>query len=183
MRQAVSALGWCHVLTIAKLSRWSINYYNDTAHAADAAAVDARRAGGGLGEYYAERDTRTPFWLCAGDTHAVAKMVGLTDVERAGGPADPDVVQRWLDDGAARNGACGRAFGKRGVHGFDLTFCAPKSVSLMRALRAGDVADKTIANAHAAAVSEALEYLAVHAGYTRVYNPVTGQKDWSGYPV
>ena len=47
------------MLTIAKLSRWSINYYNDTARAAGAAATDAQRAGGGLGEYYSEHDTRT----------------------------------------------------------------------------------------------------------------------------
>lgn len=165
------------VLTIAKLSRWSINYYNDTARAAGAAAVDAQRAGGGLGECYAEHDTRTPVWLCAGDTHTVAVLVGLSDVQRAGGTADPDVVQRWLDDCLAPNGACGRAFGKRGVHGFDLTFCAPKSVSLIRAIRAGDVADKAITTAHATAISEAMEYLAAHAGYSRVHNPATGEKD------
>ena len=53
------------MLTIAKLSRWSINYYNDTARAAGQAAQDAQRANGGLGEYYAERDTRMPVWLCA----------------------------------------------------------------------------------------------------------------------
>ena len=115
------------MLTIAKLSRWSINYYNDTARAAGQAAKDAQRANGGLGEYYSERDTRTPVWLCAGDTRTAAELVGLSDVERAGGEADPDVVARWLDDGVAPNGECGRAFGARGVHGFDLTFCAPKS--------------------------------------------------------
>lgn len=165
------------MLTIANLSRWSINYYNDTARAAGAAAVDAQRAGGGLGEYYAEHDTRAPVWLCAGDTHNVAKLVGLTDIQRAGGTADPDVVQRWLDDGQAPNGGRGRTFGNRGVHGFDLTFCAPKSVSLIRAVRAGEVADKAISAAHAAAISEAMEYLAAHAGYTRVHNPGTGEKD------
>ncbi|WP_373234687.1 MobF family relaxase [Mycobacterium marinum] len=165
------------MLTIAKLSRWSINYYNDTARAAGAATFDAKRAGGGLGEYYAEHDTRTPVWLCAGDTHTAAKLVGLSDIQRVGGTADPAVVQRWLDDGTAPNGASGRAFGKHGVHGFDLTLCAPKSVSLARAIRAGEVAHKAIADAHATAISEALEYLADHAGYTRVHNPVTGQKD------
>ncbi len=170
------------MLTIAKLSRWSINYYNDTARAAGAAAADARRAGGGLGEYYDEHDTRTPVWLCAGDTHTAAKLVGLTDVQRAGGSADPDVVRRWLDDGTGPNGASGRAFGNRGVHGFDLTFCAPKSVSLIRALKAGDVGDKAIANAHATAVSEAMEYLAVHAGYTRVHNVTTGEKELARLP-
>ncbi|WP_454561520.1 MobF family relaxase [Mycobacterium haemophilum] len=165
------------MLTIAKLSRWSINYYNDTANAVGRATKDARTAGGGLGEYYTEHDTRTPVWLCAGDTRAAASLVGLTDIQRAGSEADTDVVARWLDDGAGPNGECGRAFGPRGVHGFDLTFCAPKTVSLIRALKADDVADKAILNAHTTAISEAMEYLAAHAGYTRVHNPVTGEKD------
>lgn len=102
---------------------------------------------------------------------------GLTYSQRAGGEAVADTVARWLDDGIAPNGAHGRAFGDRGVHGFDLTFCAPKSVSLVRALRTDDVVAKAIANAHAAALAEAMEYLADHAGYTRVHNPHTGEKD------
>jgi hypothetical protein len=51
-------------------------------------------------------------------------------------------VARWRDDGIAPNGAQRRAFGQRGVHGFDLTFCAPKSVPLVRAVRADDVVAK-----------------------------------------
>jgi conjugative relaxase-like TrwC/TraI family protein len=165
------------VLTIAKLKQWSINYYIDTAAAAEHAARDLARAGGGLGEYYSERETRTPTWLLAGDTGTVATLVGLTDAQRAGGDADAEVVGRWLDDGIAPNGAHGRAFGQRGVHGFDLTFCAPKSVSLVRALRTDDVMAKAIADAHTTALSEAMEYLAAHAGCTRVHNPRTGEKD------
>lgn len=56
------------VLTIAKLSRWSINYYNDTANAVGRAAADAQKAGGGLGEYYTEHNTRTPVCGCAPGT-------------------------------------------------------------------------------------------------------------------
>ena len=63
------------------------------------------------------------------------------------------------------------------MHGFDLTFCAPKSVSLVRALRTDDVVAKAIADAHTTALAEAMEYLAAHAGYTRVHNPRTGEKD------
>jgi conjugative relaxase-like TrwC/TraI family protein len=63
------------------------------------------------------------------------------------------------------------------VHGFDLTFCAPKSVSLLRALRADEVGAKALAAAHETALAEAMEYLAEHAGYTRVHNGVTGEKD------
>ncbi|WP_179467402.1 MobF family relaxase [Mycolicibacterium vinylchloridicum] len=161
------------MLTIAKLSAWSINYYNDTARA----AADAQKVSGGLGEYYSEHDTRTPVWLCAGDTRRAAELVGLSDLDRVGGDADPGVVERWLVGGEAPNGASGRGFRNGSVHGFDLTFCAPKSVSLIRAIRADDVADKAISDAHATAISEAMEYLANHAGYTRVHNPATGKKD------
>ena len=87
------------------------------------------------------------------------------------------MVAHWLDDGITPNGPRGRAFGQRGVHGFDLTFCAPKSVSLVRALRTDDVVAKAIADAHTTALSEAMEYLAEHAGSTRVHNPHTGEKD------
>jgi conjugative relaxase-like TrwC/TraI family protein len=167
------------VLTISKLKRWSINYYIDTAQTA---SRDMARAGGGLGEYYTEHETRTPTWLLAGDTHTVATLVGLTDGQRAG-EADAGLVARWLDDGVAPNGSKGRAFGQRGVHGFDLTFCAPKSVSLVRALRGDDdVLSKAIADAHTTAIAEAMEYLRAHAGYTRIPNPRTGEKDLVSLP-
>ncbi len=169
------------MLTVAKLSLWSVNYYNDTARAVGQAAKDAQSAGGGLAEYYAERDTRTPVWTCAGDARAVAALVGLEDTARAGADADPDVVARWLDVGVAPSGECGRAHGKRGVHGFDLTFCAPKSVSLVRAF-GEEVIDKAVSAAHQTAIAEALEYLAQHAGYTRVHNPITGEKDLQKLP-
>jgi len=165
------------LLTISKLKRWSINYYIDTASTAERATADLQRANGGLGEYYSEHETRTPMWLLAGDTRTVAGLVGLTDVHRTGGQAEAATVARWLDDGVAPNGARGRSFGTRGVHGFDLTFAAPKSVSLIRALRGDDVATKAIAEAHTAALVEAMEYLAAHAGYTRVHNPITEEKD------
>ncbi|MCW2560339.1 MAG: ATPase, partial [Mycobacterium sp.] len=117
--------------TISKLKRWSINYYIDTASTAERATRDLQHASGGLGEYYSEHETRTPVWLLAGDTHRVAALTGLTDAQRVGGAADGAVVARWLDDGVAPNGSRERALGARGVHGYDLTFCAPKSVSLI----------------------------------------------------
>jgi hypothetical protein len=49
----------------------SINHYIDTAEAAEHASRDLARSGGRAGEYYSERETRTPVWLLAGDTHAV----------------------------------------------------------------------------------------------------------------
>jgi conjugative relaxase-like TrwC/TraI family protein len=177
-----SRTGRVEMLTIAKLKRWSINYYNDTARAAGQAARDARKANGGLGEYYSESETRAPVWVVVGDTAKAANLVGLSDAERAGAEADPDVAARWLDDGVAPNGASGRAFGTGSVHGFDLTFCAPKSVSVLRGVTGGDVVNKAVAQAHSTALREALEYLAQHAGYTRIHNPATGEKDLARLP-
>jgi conjugative relaxase-like TrwC/TraI family protein len=169
------------VLTISRLSRWSINYYNDTAREAKQAAMDRQRANGGLGEYYSERDTRMPTWLLAGDTARTAELIGLGGCAADGGSADPEVVQRWLDDGIAPNEVSGRAFAKASVHGFDLTFAAPKSVSLLRALT-DDVGEKVMQAAHLRAVDAAMTYLHEHAGYTRIHNPVTGTKDLERLP-
>jgi hypothetical protein len=84
------------MLTISKLKRWSINYYIDTAQTAEQAAKDLARAGGGLGEYHSQRETRTPLWLSVGDSHTVATLVGLTDPQRAGG----DAVRSWWRAGS-----------------------------------------------------------------------------------
>lgn len=56
-----------------------------------AAARDLQRADGGLGEYYSEHETRTPVWLLAGDKVGAARLVGLSDVQRA--EARP--IPRW----------------------------------------------------------------------------------------
>jgi TrwC relaxase len=142
------------------------------------APKDARKANGGLGECYSERETRAPVWVVVGDTVIAAELVGLSDAERAGAEANPDVVELWLDDGVAPNGASGRAFGTGSVHGFDLTFCAPKSVSLLRGVAGEDVIDKAVAQAHSTALREALEYLAQHAGYARVHNRRRVKRTW-----
>ena len=102
------------MLAISKLKRSSVSYYIDTAEAAGRASSDLQRANGGLGEYYSEHETRMPVWVCAGDAHTAARLVGLSDVQRAGGEADSAAVARWLDDGVAPNGGCGRALGGRG---------------------------------------------------------------------
>ena len=169
------------MLTISRLSRWSINYYNDTATQAAQAGLDRRRANGGLGEYYSEGDTRAPTWLIAGDLERTVQLVGLDGRAADGGTADPDVAARWLDDGIAPNAETGRAFTKGSVHGFDLTFAAPKSVSLLRALT-DDIAEKVMQGAHQRAITAAMTYLHQHAGYTRVHNPLSGAKDLQRLP-
>jgi conjugative relaxase-like TrwC/TraI family protein len=169
------------VLTISRLSRWSISYYNDTARQARQAGLDRRRANGGLGEYYSEGDTREPTWLIAGDAARTVELVGLDGRAADGGAADPEVAARWLDDGIAPNSQAGRGFSKGSVHGFDLTFAAPKSVSLLRALT-DDIGEKAMQAAHQRAVTAAMAYLHQHAGYTRVHNPLTGVKDLQRLP-
>lgn len=169
------------VLTCSPLKLWSIDYYNRTAREAGQAAKDAATANGGLGEYYSEHDTRAPVWMVAGDAPAAAELVGLTEEQRAGGLADLDVVQRWLDDGIAPNGASGRRFAAGDNHGIDMTFCAPKSLSLLRAY-GDDVVQKAVLDAHQTGVREALEYVHQHAGYTRVHNKITGKKDLQRLP-
>lgn len=169
------------MLTISRLSRWSIGYYNDTANQARQASMDRQAAGGGLGEYYSEGDTRVPTWVVVGDKATVGEATGLDGAALAGGFADTEVAARWLDDGVTPNGEAGRAFGTNGVHGFDLMFAAPKSVSLLRSLT-DDVAEKVMQNAHVKAVEAAITYLHEHAGYTRVHNPLTSNKDLQRLP-
>jgi conjugative relaxase-like TrwC/TraI family protein len=169
------------VLTISRLSRWSIRYYNQTADEAGQSAMDRQSSGGGLGEFYSDGDTRVPSWIVVGDTAAVGAATGLDGAALDGGFADTATAAAWLDDGIAPNGTHGRAFTTTSVHGFDLVFAAPKSVSLLRALT-DDVAEKVMAIAHTRAVEAAMTYVHQHAGYTRVHNPLTGEKDLQRLP-
>ena len=166
------------MLTISRLGHRSIKYYNDTANQA---GRDHRSAGGGLAEYYSEDETRIPSWLVIGDSDAISKSTGLNERALQGGDADTEIARMWLDDGQTPNDASGREFTEKSVHGFDLTFSAPKSVSLIRALT-DDVAEKVLASAHTRAVHAAMEYLHRHAGYTRMHNPITGNKDLQRLP-
>jgi hypothetical protein len=59
------------MLTISRLSRWSINYYSDTARQAAQAGLDRRRANGGTG------GVLLPTWLVAGDPGRTVELVGL----------------------------------------------------------------------------------------------------------
>ena len=163
------------MLTISRLGHRSIKYYNDTANQAKHAATKHQTAGGGLAEYYSEGETRVPSWLVVGDKPLIAAATGLGCSALDGGNADTEHARVWLDDGRAPNGVAGREFTEKSVHGFDLTFSAPKSVSLIRALT-DDIAEKVLATAHTQAVHAAMEYLHRHAGYTRVHNPITGQQ-------
>ncbi len=92
------------------------------------------------------------------------------------GPVDPDIFKAVLE-GAVPDGS-GRRLGKRGkdgeIHhrpGRDLTFSAPKSVSLA-ALVGGD---RRIVEAHDRAVIRALGWFERNAAETRMQDPATGR--------
>lgn len=197
------------VLTIARLKRWGIAYYNRTASDAIDHMKDRAKANGGLGDYYSEQETRLPTWTVTGDKERVAALVGLSAQEIDGGVADTDVVARWCDEGVAPNGAVGRKFNdepagdadhaggdsvaaadasgkpaqsRESVHAFDLTIAAPKSVSLMRAMRDDPTTEKIFNAAHTVAKQAAFDYVGAHAGYTRVYNPLTGKAELQKLP-
>ncbi|HEX3839343.1 MAG TPA: MobF family relaxase [Acidimicrobiales bacterium] len=75
------------------------------------------------------------------------------------GSVDPGTfgqVMEGLDPGSGRRLRLDR--GSSSVAGFDLTFCAPKSVSLLEALAPREIAEQTAAG-HDAAVAEASDYL------------------------
>jgi AAA domain/TrwC relaxase len=68
----------------------------------------------------------------------------------------------------------GRRWWSQKVVAFDVTFSAPKSVSILYALGGDEVRREVIA-AHEAGVDAALEYLQKHAGWARKFNEVTGK--------
>ena len=109
-------------------------------------------------------------WLSAG-----ADLLELRGKVAAG---DLEAVLAGLDPSSGKR--LGRSHDRVKVAGFDLTFCAPKSVSLLYALGAPDVSAE-VRSGHNEAVKEALSYverraLAVRrgSGAHRIPLPVDG---------
>jgi conjugative relaxase-like TrwC/TraI family protein len=105
----------------------------------------------------------------------VATSLGATGVV---GPTEFDAILGGHDP---RSGAALRMTrGARSVAGYDLTFCAPKSVSILHLLGPTELAGE-VGRGHAAAVAEATDYLQrkavgvrrTHAGRTS-YHPAAG---------
>ncbi len=169
------------LLTISRLSRWSINYYNETANQARQSAMDRQSANGGLGEYYSEADTRVPTWVVVGDNAAVGERTGLDGAALDGGFADT------ADGGtlARRRGRPERGH-RAGVRpGQRARFRPGVRRAQERVAAAGAdrrVGEKVMQAAHLKAVEAAMAYLHEHAGYTRVHNPLTGKKDLQRLP-
>ncbi|SLM89585.1 transfer protein homolog TraA [Corynebacterium casei] len=154
------------MLTIARMNAHSVAYYQFT--------VEEDQ---GADSYYSEDGTKpAKAWIKA--SHAtnstlVSAHLGIENGEIV----ESKSVHDWFDKAVAPSGVkLGRAPGADGVPGFDLTFCAPKSVSLLWGLGDDSELRTLIDQAHQEAVSEALDYVSEHAGYTRRQDPAVSEK-------
>jgi conjugative relaxase-like TrwC/TraI family protein len=112
----------------------------------------------GAEDYYSGEGEAAGYWL--GDA---AQELGLE------GHVEPDQLVAMLTGADPATGeplGLRHVAGRGPVPGFDLTFSAPKSVSLTWALGGEDAAEK-VAAAHAASVEAALDYLQREACWTR----------------
>ena len=132
------------MLIIMKMSLTSVDNY-----------ADAQRVG-----------TGPQFWATAPNVSLLDGAVDQLGVEPGLVLTDAQ-VRDWFNGATAPSGLrLGRAPSNSGVPGFGLTFAAPKSVSLLWAF-GDDEVRHVVETAHKNAVSESLNYLLEHAGYTR----------------
>jgi conjugative relaxase-like TrwC/TraI family protein len=133
------------MLSIGKLGKGQERYYLE-------------KVAEGAEDYYSGEGEEAGHWM--GDA---ARELGLS------GEVDPDQLVAML---TGANPATGEPLGliavagRGAVPGFDLTFSAPKSVSLLRALGGKEVAAEVKA-AHQRSVEAALKYMEAHACLTR----------------
>jgi conjugative relaxase-like TrwC/TraI family protein len=130
-----------------------------------------RRIGAGRADYYlADLAAELPAPSLRRDAARwIGAAVGDLGLDGAAGPVDPTQFRSLLD---GRHPGTGRplplpAAGARRVAGYDLTFSAPKSVSVVFALSGEEVARAVVA-AHTQAVAGGFQYLEEHGlGATR----------------
>ena len=149
------------MLTLAKLHADSVAYYEST--------VDSQA---GIEGYYSE-DGRQPAraWIAGATDSAVAVMETDLGVS-AGSVVDGKDVRRWFNEAVAPSGSkLAPRLKSNSVLGFDMTFCAPKSASMLWGLTDDPGVRDAVNDAHEKAVAQALRYLETHASYTRIATP------------
>ena len=134
------------MLSSAKIGRTSWRYYQATV------AV-------GACEYYLGAGEQAGVWVGRG-----LPELGLEAGEQVSEQQLEAVFARALHPVTRQ--ALGRAWRADAVTGYDLTFSAPKSVSVLWAI-GGATAQAQVAGAHRAAVNAALSYLDTHGAYSR----------------
>ena len=149
------------MLTLSKLHSESVAYYEST--------VDESR---GVEAYYSE-DGRQPAraWVVSVVPEAEPLLERTYGVKNGQAVEGKDVT-RWFYNAQAPSGVTlGRVPGDRGVPGYDMTFCAPKSVSVLWGLSDDERVRAAVDATHDKAGAAALRYLELHAGYTRRADP------------
>jgi len=114
----------------------------------------------GQQQYYLDTVARGAEEYYTGAKEAPGQWVGRS-AERLGlrGEVDPDVLHRILEGADPTTGQpLTRTQGAPSVPGFDATFCAPKSVSLLYSLGAPETSNE-VRNAHDAAVGATFKLL------------------------
>ena len=129
------------MLNLHRLSPSAESYYLD-------------RVVSGLEDYYAEHGEAPGYWLASSDQLGLEGLVRPEDLLSVLTGADP-VTGEGLH--RARN---------RKVPGWDLTFRAPKSVSILWGLGEPEISRQVVA-AHEAAVARAVSYMEETAAWTR----------------
>ncbi|PVY22500.1 MobF family relaxase, partial [Williamsia muralis] len=155
------------MLTISKLDARSIDYYESE--------LEQKEGRGLLDDgYYREGGDSVPeAWIAARlgeDESAVAAAAVGPGVKR-GQLLEASETRAWLGECKSCDGerSLGRAPSEKSVRGFDLTFAAPKSVSMVWAL-GDDETRMKVESAVTEARQMALSYLAEHAGYSRLHD-------------
>jgi conjugative relaxase-like TrwC/TraI family protein len=148
------------VLSRGKVTPATVSYYTDEVAA-------------GLEDYYAGRGEAVGHWVGHGSAAA-----GLS------GEVSPEQLARLFQAVHPDTGeALGAAYTVRAdadrVTGWDLTFSAPKSLSVLWALGGGEVG-MAAKEAHDAAVAAGLEYLEEHAAFSRQGKAGIRQVDTEG---
>jgi conjugative relaxase-like TrwC/TraI family protein len=148
------------MLSIGKLANGQANYYLDLA----GERVDrGSSVATGVEDYYVGGTEPPGRW-----TGDLASEVGLT------GEVKAEALKDLLDEPASQDGLESPP-PKRKVPGYDLTFSAPKSVSVVFGIAEPDVQRRVLA-AHRVAVDAALAYLEREAVRVRQGKPRLGQR-------
>ncbi len=142
------------VLTIGKMHGQSVAYYEST----------VAEVSGPVGYYSEAGSAPGQAWVKGADVVEYARLLGVEQGQVLSG----ERVKNWFNNVTSPKGEkLGRVLREDGVPGFDLTFCAPKSVSVLWGLSGRDEVRQVVDDAHATAVATALDYLETHAAYTR----------------
>ncbi|HKY17254.1 MAG TPA: MobF family relaxase [Microthrixaceae bacterium] len=122
----------------------------------------------GIEDYYAEGGEAPGYWLATSD------QLGLDGTVR------PDDLRSVLTGHHPATGERLHHARNRKVPGWDLTFRAPKSVSILWGLATPDIADEVVA-AHERAITVAVDYLEAVAAFTRTGHNGVNRVETSGF--